>query len=71
LLYQSVDILNVQAACFGNTRNLNFCIAQADVRVEAAAGGSYGVSGNRIGLFQAVFRTVRGDAVFDGVIQLL
>ena len=50
---------------------LQFRVAQADVRVKAAAGGGDGVGGNGIGFLQAVFFAVGVDAVFDGVVQFL
>ena len=71
LLDELADTIFGKSTRFGHTWNLQRCVRQADVRVEAAPGRGHGVGRNgRIGV-EIILRAIVRDVLFDGVVQLL
>ena len=64
-------LIERNAARFCHARDLQLGIARTDVRVEAAARGSYGIGGHGIVRAQAIFRAIGGDTILYCVGKLL
>ena len=65
LLNEFADVVLGKTTCFGDARDLQFRVRQADVRVEATAGGGHGIGGNDGVCSETVVGTVGGDILRD------